>query len=111
MFWSPCSPRDSQESSLAPRFESNNSLALSLLYGPKHPYMTPLTVWIFVGKVTSLLFNLLSRFVIAFKEKMFIHFMAAVTKCSDFGAPEIKSLSLSIFFPHLFPIKCWDQML
>ena len=29
-----CSPRDSQESSPAPQFESINSLALSLLYGP-----------------------------------------------------------------------------
>ena len=32
--WSPCCPRDSQESSPAPQFESINSLALSLLYGP-----------------------------------------------------------------------------
>jgi len=36
-----------------------------------HPYMTTgktiaLTRWIFVGKVTSLLFNMLSRFVITF---------------------------------------------
>ena len=36
-----------------------------------HPYMTTgktiaLTVWPFVGKVMSLLFNMLSRFVIAF---------------------------------------------
>ena len=31
--WSPCSPRDSQESSLAPQFASINSLVLSLLYG------------------------------------------------------------------------------
>ena len=36
-----------------------------------HPYMTPgktiaLTKWIFVGKVISLLFNMLSRFVITF---------------------------------------------
>ena len=31
---SPYSPRDSQESSLAAQFESINSLALSLLYGP-----------------------------------------------------------------------------
>ena len=30
---SPCSPRDSQESSLAPRFKSINSLVLVLLYG------------------------------------------------------------------------------
>ena len=31
---SPYSPRDSHESSLAAQFESINSLALSLLYGP-----------------------------------------------------------------------------
>ena len=31
---SPCCPRDSQESSPAPQFESINFLALSLLYGP-----------------------------------------------------------------------------
>ena len=34
LVWSPCSPRDSQESSPAPHFESINSLAPSLLYGP-----------------------------------------------------------------------------
>ena len=32
--WSPCSPRDSQESSLTPQFRSINSSELSLLYGP-----------------------------------------------------------------------------
>ena len=31
---SPCSPRDSQESSPTPRFKSINSLMLSFLYGP-----------------------------------------------------------------------------
>ena len=31
---SPCSPRDSQESSPTPQFKSFNSSALSLLYGP-----------------------------------------------------------------------------
>ena len=36
-----------------------------------YPYMTtgktaPLTIWTFVGKVMSLFFNMLSRFVIAF---------------------------------------------
>ena len=34
LVWSPSSPRDSQESSPAPQFESINSSALSLLYGP-----------------------------------------------------------------------------
>ena len=49
--WSPCCPRDSQESSLAPQFESISSLVLSLLSGPpSHPYMTTgktivLTIW------------------------------------------------------------------
>ena len=44
-----------------------------------HPYMTTgktiaLTIWIFVGKATSLLFNMLSRFVIAFhpRSKFFL---------------------------------------
>ena len=31
---SPCSPRDSQESSLTPQFKSINSLVLSFLYSP-----------------------------------------------------------------------------
>ena len=34
LVWSPCSPRNSQESSPAPQFESISSSALSLLYGP-----------------------------------------------------------------------------
>ena len=32
--WSPCSPRDSQESSSTPQFKSINSSAVSLLYSP-----------------------------------------------------------------------------
>ena len=36
LVWSPCYPRDSQESSPAPQFKSIISLALSLLYGPTH---------------------------------------------------------------------------
>ena len=57
------------------QFKIINSSALSLLYGPTHTsYMTigktiALTVWTFVGKVMSLLFNTLSRFVIAFLPK------------------------------------------
>ena len=34
LVWSPCSPRDSQESSPAPQFEGINSSALSLFYCP-----------------------------------------------------------------------------
>ena len=34
LVWSPCSPRDSQESSPTPQFKSINYLALSFLYSP-----------------------------------------------------------------------------
>ena len=71
MVGSPSSPRDSQESSPTPQFKSIGSLALSLLYGLSHPYVTTgktkaLTIQTLVGKVMSLLFNMLSRFVTAF---------------------------------------------
>ena len=64
---SPCSPRDSQESSPIPQFKSINSLVLSFLYSPAltciHDYWKNHS---FVGKAMSLLFNMLSRLVIAF---------------------------------------------
>ena len=65
---SPCSPRDSQESSPTPQFKSINSSVLSFLYSP---YMTTgktiaLTRPTFVGKGMSLIFNMLSRLVITF---------------------------------------------
>ena len=61
-----------------------------------HPYMSigktiPLTRWAFVGKGMSLLFNMLSRLVIAFLPRSkCLTFMAVVTICSDFGAQENK---------------------
>ena len=54
------------------QFKSINSSALSFLYGPTltsiHDYWKTiaLTRWTFVGKVMSLLFNMLSRLVVAF---------------------------------------------
>ena len=46
----------------------------SLIFQLSHPYMTTgktiaLTIWIFVGKVMSLLFNMLSRLVITFRPR------------------------------------------
>ena len=62
-----------------------------------HPYMTSgkpiaLTRRTFAGKVMSLLLNLLSRLVITFlpSNKRLLISMAAVTICSDFGAPQNK---------------------
>ena len=61
-----CSPRDSKESSPTPQLKSINSLVLSFLYGPNgHDYWKNHD-FDFVSKVMSLLFNMLSRFVIAF---------------------------------------------
>ena len=67
-------------------------LALSLPYDPTltsvHGYWTnwSLTIWTFIGKVMFLLFNMLSRFDIAFlpRSKDLFNFMAAVTICSIF---------------------------
>ena len=46
-----------------------------------------LTKWTFIGKVMSLLFNMLSKLVIAFLPRSKnLNFMALVIICSDFGA-------------------------
>ena len=68
---SPCSPRDSQESSPAPQFKSINWCSTFFMVQLSHPYMTTgktiaLTRWTFVDKAMSLLFNMLSRLVITF---------------------------------------------
>ena len=103
---------------LLPQFESINSLVLSLLYGQTltsiHDYWKnhiALTRRTLVGKIMSQLFNMLSRFVIAFlpRRKHLFNFMAVVTVYSDFGAQE-SSLSLFPLFPHLFAMKWWHWM-
>ena len=69
-----------------------------------HPYITTgktiiLTIWTFFSKVMSLLFNLLSRFVIAFfpRGKCLLSSWLHFTVHSDFGAWEIKSVTVSTF--------------
>ena len=76
------------------------------LWFSSHLYITTeksiaLTIQTFVGKGVSLLFNMLSRLVIAFlpRSKRFI--MAAVTIRSDFGAQENKSVTASTFSPSI----------
>ena len=75
-----------------------------------HPYMTTrktivLAIWTFVSKVTSLLFNMLSLFFPS-KEQASFNFMAAVTVCSDFRAPQNK---ICHGF-HCFPFICHGVM-
>ena len=65
-----------------------------------------LTKWTFVGKVMSLLFNMLSRLVIAYLEKMLFkeqasfNFMAAVTSTVILEPPKIKSVTVFPIYSH-----------
>ena len=74
-----------------------------------HPYMTTgktiaLTRRTFVGKVMSLLINMLSRLVIAFLSRSkSLNFMAVVTICSDFGTPQNKVCHCFHCFPIYLP--------
>ena len=108
LVWSPCSPRDSQQSSPTPQFKSINSSVLSFfMVQLSHPYMTTgkaivLIRWTFVGKVMSLLFNMLSRLFLAFLPRskcLLIH----VTICSHFGAQENKICQCFRCFPIYLP--------
>ena len=71
----------------------------------QYPYMTTgktiaFTRWTFVGKVMSLLFNMLSRLVIAFLPKTkCLNLMAAVTICKILEPKKIKSATVSVVFP------------
>ena len=81
---SPCSPRDSQESSPTPQFKTINSLVLSFLHCPTltsihdHWKNHSLTRQTFVDKVMSLLFSMFSRLVITFlprSKRLFISWL------------------------------------
>ena len=76
-----------------------------------YPHMTTgktiaLTTWTFVGKVTSLLFNMLSNLVIAFLSRSKC-FLISWLQSPSAVILEPKKLSLSLFplFPHLFAMK------
>ena len=116
LVWSPCSPRDSQESSPTPQFKNINSLVLSQLL---HPFMTTgkTTALIrqnFVGKVISLPFNMLSRLVITFlpRSKHLLISWLQVTICSDFGTPKNKVCHCFHSFPNYLSwsdgTRCYD---
>ena len=75
-----------------------------------HPYMTTgktivLTIWTFICKRISLLFNMLSSFYVKYsfssKEQVSFNFMAAGTICSDFGAQDKASHCFHYFPIHL----------
>ena len=76
-----------------------------------HPYMAngkiiALIAWIFASKVIPLLFNMLSRFVIAFlpRNKHLLISWLQTLSAVILEPKKIKSVSVSIF-PHLFAMK------
>ena len=78
-----------------------------------HPYTTigkiiPLTRWTFVGKAMSLLFNMLSKLVIAFLPRsrhLLISWLQSPSAVI-LEPKKIKSVTVSIF-PHLFAMSEW----
>ena len=85
-----------------------------------HPYMTSgktiaLTIQTFVGKVMSLLFNMLSRFVIAFlprSKRLSISWLPSLSTVILEAKKKIESVTVSIFSPVYLPwsdrTKCHD---
>ena len=96
---------------------------LSFMVQLSHPYMTTgktivLTLWTFVGKERSLLFNMLSEFVIAFllRSKCFLIWASAFQfhgyshSLQWFWSPRKENLSLLPLFSFLFAMKWWYHM-
>ena len=68
-------------------------------------------IWTFVGKVMSLPFNTLSRWVIAFlprSKRLSLSWLQSPS--AVVLEPQKESLRLVPLFPHGFPMKWWEQM-
>ena len=105
------------KSLLQHQFKSINSSAFSFLYGPTlTSYMTTgetiaLIRQNFVSKVMSLLFNMLSRLVMAFlsrRKHLLISWLQSPSAVI-LEPKKIQPISVS-FVSHLFAKKWWDQM-
>ena len=109
MDWFDLAVQMTLESSPVPQFESINSSVLSLvMVQHSHPYMTTgktitWTIRTFVGKVISLLFNMLSRFVIAIlpMSKCLLILWLQWTSALILEPPKIKSATVSTFSPSI----------
>ena len=113
---SPRSPRDSQESSPTPQFKTS-ILRLSAFFTVQlsHPYMTTgktiaLTRQTFVGKVMSLLLNMLSGLVITFlprSERLLISWLqlpsAVILKPRKIKSDTVSTVSPSIYHEVMGP--------
>ena len=109
-----CSPRDSQESSPTPQWKASilwhSAFFITLTsihdYWKNHRF----DYIDLVVKVMSLLFNMLSRFVIAFLPRN-KHLLISRLQSSSAVILEPKKLkSHFTLFPHLFVMEWWDWM-
>ena len=109
MVGSPRSPRDSQESSSIPQFKGiilqHSAFFIVQL---SHPHVTigktiALTIQTFVGKVMSLLFNMLSRLVTAFlpRSKCLLISWLQSPSVVILEPKKFKSLTVSIVSPSI----------
>ena len=112
--WSPCGTRVSQQSSPEPQFKSISSSALSLIYGSTvtlvHDYWENhrFDYMDFVSKVMSLLFNVLSMFVITPLPRS-KHLLISWLQSPSAVILELKSVIVSTISPYI-AIKWWDRM-
>ena len=104
--------QETHKSSPAPQLKSIHSLAFSLLYGPTltsifdYTKNITLTIWTFVDKEISLLFNMLFNFVIAFlpRSKSLLISWLQSPSIVILEPKKIKSVTVSTF-PLLFAMK------
>ena len=109
MVGSSCYPRDSQESSLTQQLEASIlQCSAFFMVQLSHPYMTTgktiaLTRWTFVGKVMSLLFNMLSRLLITFlpRSKHLLISWLQSPSAVILEPPKIKCVMISIVSPSI----------
>ena len=115
--WFPCNPKDSQESSPTQQFKSINSSAPSCLYSPTltsiHDYWKTIvfTKQTFVDQIVSLLFNMLSRLVIALhprNKRLLISWLQSPSAVI-LETKKLKSVTVSIVFPSICH-KWWERM-
>ena len=108
LVWSPCSPRDSQESSPASQFESISSLVLCLAYCPTHIRTWLLENYSFdymdlcrQSDVSALWYTV--KFVIAFllRSKCFLISQLQSSSAVILELKKIKSVTASTFAPSI----------
>ena len=112
LVWSSCFPRDSLRSLLQHHISKASILQHSTFFMVQlsQPYMTTgktifLTIWIFVSRVMSLLFNILSRFVITLLPRRSRLLISRLQSLSTviLEPKKRKSVTASTFSPFYLP--------